>query len=171
MLDASPLTPSILTPSSFPEQRKLIPHVLPVLRRFTFLCHQNWTSESSIKNIHNTPVLFLSGACDELVPSAHMQRLHDVCATKQGKDWVQFPNGMHNDTCMQPGYFKAIGDFFEKRVLPRKSTVLEQLEKLATIDLDTKKSIREGRRKSTPFTPGLRSVRKSFLRRSSLGSF
>lgn len=72
---------------------------------------------------------------------------------------------------MQPGYFKAIGDFFEKRVLPRKSTVLEQLEKLATIDLDTKKSIREGRRKSTPFTPGLPSVRKSFLRRSSLGSF
>ena len=40
-----------------------------------------------------------------------------------GKDWVQFPLGMHNDTCMQTGYFTAVGNFLKGRVLPQKSII------------------------------------------------
>ncbi|KAI7874448.1 alpha/beta-hydrolase, partial [Lichtheimia hyalospora FSU 10163] len=107
----------LIVENTFLSVPKLIPHVLPVLRHFTFLCHQHWTSENSVRRITKTPVLFLSGACDELVPPTHMRKLHDQCGSRCGKDWKQFPNGMHNDTCMQPGYFTAIGEFLQNRIL------------------------------------------------------
>lgn len=89
---------------------------MPFLKYVTFLCHQNWPSEKNIQRIVNTPILFLAGARDELVPPSHMVKLRELSDTRGGKTWVPFPNGTHNDTCMQPGYFAAIREYLEKEI-------------------------------------------------------
>lgn len=109
---------------------------MPVLRYVTFLCHQQWPSETSIQRIANTPVLFISGARDELIPPAHMAKLHELCSTRGAKDWAEMPNGTHNDTCVQPGYFTAIREFLERRVLKEERRAEEDKEK-AEAKLDT----------------------------------
>jgi fermentation-respiration switch protein FrsA (DUF1100 family) len=102
---------------------------MPFLKYFTFLCHQQWPSEKNIQRIVNTPILFLSGAKDELVPPPHMVKLHELNESRAENTWVAFPNGMHNDTCMQPGYFTAIKEYLEKSVLKE--------EKPSTLDQST----------------------------------
>jgi hypothetical protein len=103
---------------------------MPFLKHFTFLCHQQWPSEKSIRHIVKTPILFLAGAKDELVPPSHMIRLNELSDTRANKTWVGFPNGMHNDTCMQPGYFTAIREFLETFILKQEKeeeqTVVDQ---------------------------------------------
>ncbi|KAI9272466.1 Alpha/Beta hydrolase protein [Sporodiniella umbellata] len=106
----------LMLENTFLSLHKVIPHVLPFLKHFTFLCHQHWPSEKSIRQIVNVPILFLAGGKDELVPPSHMVQLRDLSESPD-KTWVEFPNGMHNDTVMQPGYFTAIRDFLEKLAL------------------------------------------------------
>lgn len=89
---------------------------MPFLKHFTFLCHQHWPSEKSIQQIVNTPILFLAGAKDELVPPSHMIQLKELSASPK-ISWSGFPRGTHNDTFMQPGYFNAIREFLETYVL------------------------------------------------------
>jgi fermentation-respiration switch protein FrsA (DUF1100 family) len=109
---------------------------MPFLKHFTFLCHQQWPSEKSIRHIVKTPILFLAGAKDELVPPSHMVQLHELSDTRANKIWVPFPNGMHNDTCMQPGYFTAIREYLETYILKKEQEVEQELveEKTNTID-------------------------------------
>jgi fermentation-respiration switch protein FrsA (DUF1100 family) len=59
------------------------------------------------------PTLFLSGSQDELIPVSHMEDLYELCLAE--KEFVRFRNGTHNDTCIQPGYFEAIQEFWEKK--------------------------------------------------------
>ncbi|KAI9491359.1 Alpha/Beta hydrolase protein [Zychaea mexicana] len=145
----------LIVENTFLSVPKLIPHVLPVLKHFKFLCHQHWQSDSSVKRIQKTPVLFLSGACDELVPPTHMRRLFDQCQSQISKDWVQFPNGMHNDTCMQTGYFTAIGNFLKGRVLPRKQVVREQQAQQEAAAADAARAVEK-----SPTTPSSSSTSK-----------
>ncbi|KAI8393543.1 Alpha/Beta hydrolase protein [Radiomyces spectabilis] len=119
----------LILENTFLSLPKMIPHVLPMLRYFTFLCHQQWPSEASVQRIVKTPVLFLAGARDELVPPSHMVKLHELCGTRDIKDWVIFERGMHNDTCMQPGYFTAIREFIEKRILKEERVDPQEEEK------------------------------------------
>ncbi|CAG8444151.1 14352_t:CDS:2 [Ambispora leptoticha] len=107
----------LIVENTFLSIPKLIPHVLPQLKHFTFLCHQNWPSEIAIRQIVNTPILFLTGAKDELVPPEHMRQLYELAETRGGKVWKEFVNGTHNDTVIQPGYFETIGEFIENRVM------------------------------------------------------
>lgn len=111
----------LMIENTFLSLPKLIPSVMPFLRHFTFLCHQQWPSEKSIQRIVKTPILFLAGAKDELVPPSHMVKLNELSESRAEKSWVVFPNGMHNDTCMQPGYFTAIREFLESQVLKQDS--------------------------------------------------
>ncbi|KAI8979633.1 Alpha/Beta hydrolase protein [Mycotypha africana] len=107
----------LMLENTFLSMPKVIPHVMPFLKYATFLCHQHWYSEKAIKNIVNTPILFLAGAKDELVPPSHMLRLKELSETRAGKVWASFPNGMHNNTCMQPGYFTAIQNYLSTHIL------------------------------------------------------
>lgn len=63
----------------------------------------------------SVPILFLSGLQDEIVPASHMRRLYDVCRSDT-KVWVPLPNGTHNETVIEPGYFEAFEEFLEKHV-------------------------------------------------------
>jgi pimeloyl-ACP methyl ester carboxylesterase len=95
---------------------KLLPNVFPTLKYFTKLCHQVWDSESAIASIDNIPTLFISGLKDELIPPAHMKKLHDTMPNQSTKVWKEIPDGNHNDTCTKPGYFQAIEAFFVEYV-------------------------------------------------------
>ncbi|CAO3690284.1 unnamed protein product [Umbelopsis ramanniana] len=101
----------LMIENTFLSVPKMIPHVIPMLKNLTWLCHLNWPSENNMRQIVKTPILFLSGAKDELVPPAHMKGLYDASQTRATKVWKEFENGTHNDTCIQPGYFSAIRDF------------------------------------------------------------
>ncbi|KAI9296224.1 alpha/beta-hydrolase [Neoconidiobolus thromboides FSU 785] len=95
---------------------KLIPCVMPTLKYLTFLCHQIWDSEKSIRNIQSLPTLFLSGAKDSLIPPSHMKSLYDQLPSNK-KQFQSFPNGDHNDTFLAPEYFKEMEAFFLKFIL------------------------------------------------------
>jgi hypothetical protein len=44
-----------------------------------------------------------------------MSQLFQLCRS-QPKIWKEFPNGTHNDTVAEPGYFNHIDSFIEEHV-------------------------------------------------------
>lgn len=105
----------LIVENTFLSIPKLIPTVLPALRHVSFLCHQRWDSETAIVRIQDTPLLFLSGALDELVPPSHMIALREI-AEKNNRAkivWKLFKDGKHNDTCQKEGYFLTIAEFLD----------------------------------------------------------
>lgn len=61
---------------------------------------------------------------DELVAPYHMAKLFEaVKASKQLNKFVDFKDGTHNDTCMQPNYFESIS-LFQQRVKMGKGNTL-----------------------------------------------
>ncbi|KAF9426980.1 hypothetical protein BGZ94_005704 [Podila epigama] len=103
----------LIVENTFLSLPKVIPHVLPMISKVAFLCHQIWNSESMIQQITRLPVLFLSGRKDELVPPAHMEQLRQLTSTTGKVVWKEFADGTHNDTCLKPGYFEAIKEFLD----------------------------------------------------------
>ena len=52
---------------------------------------------------------------DEIVPPTHMAQLFDACESET-KIWRTLPNGGHNDSVAEPGYFDHIGSFVAEEV-------------------------------------------------------
>ncbi|KAJ3321267.1 hypothetical protein HDV06_004492 [Boothiomyces sp. JEL0866] len=106
---------ALIIENTFLSIHKLIPSVVPHLKYFTWLCHQIWNSELEIAKLENIPILFLSGKKDELIPPSHMQALHGIVKDVGNKkiSYSEFKDGKHNDTCIQPGYFEAIAEFWK----------------------------------------------------------
>lgn len=103
--------------NTFTGMRKLIPSVMPPVRFLAGLCHQRWSSDETLPKITaNIPVLFLSGLKDEIVPPIMMKQLFEVCKVPN-KTWKTFPEGDHNSTVAEPGYFDAIWDFLVQQVI------------------------------------------------------
>ncbi|PGH27917.1 hypothetical protein AJ80_00467 [Polytolypa hystricis UAMH7299] len=102
--------------NTFLSVRKMIPSVFPAAKYLTRLCHQYWPSELVLPQITSIPMLFLSGLKDEIVPPSHMTQLHHMCKADV-KVWRTFPNGHHNDTVAEPGYFDHIQSFMVNEVL------------------------------------------------------
>ncbi|GBC08978.1 hypothetical protein RclHR1_08520004 [Rhizophagus clarus] len=107
---------ALIVENTFLSIPKLIPHLIPILRYFSFLCWQNWPSEKSIQNIKFIPILFLSGTKDEIIPQDHMKGLFELTNTSSGKEWIEFSNGNHNNTISQPGYYQYIRKFVKQYV-------------------------------------------------------
>lgn len=104
--------------NTFLSIRKLIPSVLPPARYLSLLCHQRWPSDEVIQELpeNGPPILFLSGLKDEIVPPSMMRTLYEVCSVKR-KTWKTFPNGDHNSTVAEDGYFYRIWDWLSDEVL------------------------------------------------------
>jgi len=77
-----------------------------------FYLTNHWKSESKISAM-SCPVLFLSGAEDELVPPQHMRLLYEKC-NNRSKKFLSVPGGTHNDTyVLDPQtYYDTITTFF-----------------------------------------------------------
>lgn len=96
---------------------QLIPHVLPPVRPFAFLCREYWNTGEMITRLNpRVPILFLSGRQDELVPPSHMDTLYSRSVAEH-KTFKSFPDGTHNDTCVKPTYFDAISAFLLQHVV------------------------------------------------------
>ncbi|KAJ3558749.1 hypothetical protein NP233_g11441 [Leucocoprinus birnbaumii] len=118
---------AIILENTFTSLPSLIPHTLPLLSPFAFLCHQKWDSISKVPKIpSSTPLLMLSGLKDEIVPKEQMRKLYEAFAkrgektTSGGKEYkagverakyLEFADGGHNDTCVQHGYWSAVAEF------------------------------------------------------------
>ncbi|KAL7266230.1 bem46 protein, variant [Rhizina undulata] len=100
----------LMLENTFRSMRTLIPSAFPPARYLARFCHQIWPSETTLPSITNVPVLFLSGAKDELVPPSHMKTLYNVC-NSYIKVWKELPDGTHNDTFVKEGYFEYIYEF------------------------------------------------------------
>ncbi|KAF8995993.1 Alpha/Beta hydrolase protein [Cyathus striatus] len=129
---------ALILENTFTSLPEVVPHALPLLGPFSFLCHQKWDSINKIPLIPaTTPVLMLSGAADELIPKDHMRSLWEAVAkrgekkTAGGSDYktglerakfMEFENGGHNDTCVQTGYWTAVAEFVASLGAPSSST-------------------------------------------------
>ncbi|KAF3154091.1 hypothetical protein TWF569_000927 [Orbilia oligospora] len=109
----------LILENTFTSMRDVIPNVFPPAKYVTRLCHQVWPSVEVMPKINKIPVLFLSGLRDELVPPSHMRRLHEISKAPI-KVWKDFPNGTHNDSVMEVGYFENINDFINDEVTRHK---------------------------------------------------
>ncbi|KAJ3300492.1 hypothetical protein HDV03_002141 [Kappamyces sp. JEL0829] len=107
---------ALIVENTFTTLKDTIRSVLgPYLGLVRYFCHQRWNSVETIKTIETIPILFLSGSKDELVPPQQMKLLYKaVKDSKQVNQFVEFQNGTHNDTCIQPGYMEAIALFWKK---------------------------------------------------------
>ena len=65
----------LILENTFRSMRVLIPTAFPPARYLAKMCHQVWPSETTLPQIKETPVLFLSGLKDELVPYVKPPRL------------------------------------------------------------------------------------------------
>lgn len=73
----------------------------------------------SIRQVASVPVpmLFLSGGKDELVPPVQMRQLYASACQSQSKKirrLLEFPDGMHNNMALMPGYLDAIQGFVQE---------------------------------------------------------
>ncbi|KAF1953884.1 BEM46 family protein-like protein [Byssothecium circinans] len=105
----------IMLENTFTSMRKMIPSALPPAKYLAPLCHEVWPSDEMIVQIKDTPILFLSGLRDEIVPPAHMKKLFQVCRSEP-KIWRELPNGSHNDTVIEAGYFVYIESFLSEYI-------------------------------------------------------
>lgn len=125
---------ALILENTFLSIPELIPHVLPPVRPFAFLCREYWNSGIAIGKISpNVPTLFLSGRQDELVPPAHMDALYERCRSDI-KVWKHFADGTHNDTCVKPKYFESIGEFLLAHVVTLVNKKVSAEEKEAALD-------------------------------------
>mmetsp|Transcript_17414 Transcript_17414/g.31390 ORF Transcript_17414/g.31390 Transcript_17414/m.31390 type:complete len:386 (+) Transcript_17414:87-1244(+) len=76
-----------------------------------------WDSISRISSLQ-VPILFLSGAQDELIPPSQMQALRDSAKRSQLQRFVEFPEGKHNDTWEKGGeeYWTAQESFLKDSI-------------------------------------------------------
>jgi abhydrolase domain-containing protein 13 len=107
----------VILENTFTSIRKLIPIVMPPAKFIASWCHQKWGSDETLAEVTNKkiPFLFLSGLRDEIVPPIMMKTLFETCPSR--KVWKEFPNGDHNSTVAEPGYFDAIWTFLVQDVL------------------------------------------------------
>ncbi|GAB1203844.1 Alpha/Beta hydrolase protein [Aspergillus pseudonomiae] len=106
----------LILENTFLSIRKLIPTVFPPARYLARFCHQYWPSEDILPKITKVPILFLSGLKDEIVPPSNMTQLFAVCQSER-KVWRTLPNGAHNDSVAEPGYFEHIHSFIKEEVI------------------------------------------------------
>ncbi len=73
---------------------------MPSLSKFKFLVKDKWRSEVNITKVPpTTPILFLSGAQDEIVPPAHMKELYELSNAQPGakRTFALFEKGSHSE--------------------------------------------------------------------------
>ncbi|QIX00036.1 hypothetical protein AMS68_005553 [Peltaster fructicola] len=107
----------LILENTFLSIAKMIPAVMPAAKYLIPLCHEYWRSELTIPKITKVPILFLSGLRDEIVPPSHMLGLFKLARSKAVM-WKELPNGDHNSTVIEPGYFAYIEDFLRRYVYP-----------------------------------------------------
>jgi abhydrolase domain-containing protein 13 len=110
----------VIVENTFTSISDMVDALLPFLRLFKpYVLRINWNSLFLVQTkLEKTPILYLSGAKDELVPPSQMKKLFDNTLPHL-RHWYSVPTGTHNETWIQGGrqYWDAIRSFFHK-ILP-----------------------------------------------------
>ncbi|KAL7040474.1 hypothetical protein ACKWTF_000403 [Chironomus riparius] len=85
-------------------------HLIHFTKYIPLICHKNkFTSIDKIEKV-TTPILFISGLNDTLVPPSMMSALHSLCKSSR-KQLFQLSGGGHMDTFLISGYYQGIAQF------------------------------------------------------------
>jgi len=127
----------LVVENTFLSLTKMVPTVLPVLAPFKSFVRDKWRSHRAIRVVpETTPILFLSGAKDEVVPPSHMKTLYELSChggdTKPTRTFVVFENGTHNDTWDQPTYWRTFRAFVDRVVATRNERASEAQSTVST---------------------------------------
>jgi abhydrolase domain-containing protein 13 len=112
----------LILENTFLSIAKMIPSVIPIAKYLTPLCHEYWRSEQMLPQIRDIPILFISGLQDEIVPPTHMKQLFRLCKSRTVV-WKELPNGDHNNSVSESGYFQFVEDFIKQHILAREARV------------------------------------------------
>ena len=110
----------IIVENTFTSISKMVDQLMPAIAPLKFLVlRMDWNSER-IAPILKTPVLYLAGDIDELVPHSQMQDLYkkSLLGSVYAKMHI-IRNGTHNDSWVQGGreYYKAINAFMSHVII------------------------------------------------------
>lgn len=87
----------LVVENTFESMGGMIDVVLPPLRFAKAMNRNPWDSISAIRSLE-TPILFISGLRDELVPPQHVKSLYDAALRSALKKFFAVDTGSHNDT-------------------------------------------------------------------------
>ena len=119
---------ALLLENTFTSVQEMAVQPFPLLRAtwciMDRLLENKWQNIEKIENV-NCPILFLSGAKDNIVPPSHMKRLYELASSSSSLDRVKmqiFPNSGHNDIpftnqgqvqTVNLKYFQVISEFLD----------------------------------------------------------
>ncbi len=126
----------IIIENTFTSISKMVDALMPAIAPFKFLVLTiDWNSEKIAPTIH-TPILYLAGDKDELVPHSQMKTLYNKSKMNGASVYAVMhiiKNGTHNDSWVQGGrmYYNAIQSFMSHVTLhgDSLSLLLEQRQK------------------------------------------
>ncbi|WOO77310.1 Protein bem46 [Vanrija pseudolonga] len=107
----------VIVENTFLSLTTLVPHVMPVIPKpvVSLLLSDPWDATKTLPLIpKDTPILFLSGKQDQLVPQPQMLALRKLRGDGKYR-WREF-DGTHNDTYLAPAYWSEIDRWLKQEV-------------------------------------------------------
>jgi abhydrolase domain-containing protein 13 len=117
----------VITENTFTSISSMVDHLMPFLTPIKpFVLKIGWNSGKIVPTLTNTPMLFLVGAKDELVPPTHSRDLYTAATKSSAHNLVQMhviADGTHNEswTLGGPEYWDAIRAFMSAALLRQSS--------------------------------------------------
>ena len=106
----------IVLENTFTSIDDMVDEVFPLLTPFKKLVlNMHWDTAKLIPDI-KSPILFIVGEKDEIVPKTMMNTLYDLAKTSYLKQNLSVRDGTHNDTWIVGGieYIEKMNTFFDK---------------------------------------------------------
>eukprot|EP01098_Paradermamoeba_levis_P016816 TRINITY_DN9319_c0_g1_i1.p1 TRINITY_DN9319_c0_g1~~TRINITY_DN9319_c0_g1_i1.p1 ORF type:complete len:309 (+),score=81.00 TRINITY_DN9319_c0_g1_i1:47-928(+) len=94
----------------------MIDQVMPFIKAVKFLSRNKWNSLNKITTI-KTPILFLVGQKDQVVPPQMSTTLYQAASSSTGREIRFFPQGSHDDCFLFPAFFEHVQEFLDKYIL------------------------------------------------------
>lgn len=107
----------VIVENTFLSLTSLVPHVMPVIPKpvVSLLLSDPWDATKTLPLIpKDTPILFLSGKQDQLVPQPQMLALRKLRGDGKYR-WREF-DGTHNDTYLAPAYWSEIDRWLKQEI-------------------------------------------------------
>ena len=104
---------ALIIENTFTNISSMVDHMFPFLKPIkSYVLKLNWNSIETIQHI-TSPILFIAGELDEIVPHKQMISLYHAANESEYKQMTTYANGKHNDTWQKGGthYIKIIQQF------------------------------------------------------------
>lgn len=99
--------------NTFTQISDMIHHIFPKwLKWISIFSWNKWRSIDRIPHV-KCPLLLISGEKDEIVPNHMMKKLFKL-ATSPSKCILDFKNGTHNDTFIEPDYYTRLNAYLKQ---------------------------------------------------------